>query len=159
DALAHVHPTRRDDGSFGQQLPTLPAGRYALFADIVTRSGFPLTGTATLDIPAQPCGAPAGDDASWAGAARADRDTSVAELAGGGRMRWERPAKLHANIAMPLRFHVENADGSAAELDTYMGMAGHAVVLRAGGGVFAHLHPAGSVAMPALALAQQAIGV
>jgi len=37
-------------------------------------------------------------------------------------------------------------------------MAGHAIVLRSDSTVFAHLHPSGSVAMPALEIARQGIG-
>ena len=151
DHLAHLHPTVIGDNAT-QSLPSLPAGHYALFADVVLESGFPLTGTAELDLPDLACGPLTGDDAAWSGA-------PGGELAGGGRVRWDRPAALHAGVALPLRFHVENADGSPSELDTYMGMAGHAVVLRTDRSVFAHLHPSGSVAMPALSLAQQAIGV
>jgi len=39
-----------------------------------------------------------------------------------------------------------------------MGMAGHLVVLKSDGSVFAHVHPAGSVAMASLALAKQSLG-
>jgi hypothetical protein len=52
---------------------------------------------------------------------------------------------------MPLAFHVEPADG----LEPYMGMVAHAEIVRTDGSVFAHLHPNGSVAMPALELAQR----
>jgi hypothetical protein len=38
-----------------------------------------------------------------------------------------------------------------------MGMAGHLVVLRSDGSVFAHVHPAGSVAMASLQLAQKSL--
>jgi len=152
DHLAHLHPTV-EGANASQRLPPLPAGHYALFADVVLETGFPLTGTAEIDLPdLSACPPPEGDDAAWSG-------VPGGALAGGGRIRWDRPAHLRAGVALPLRFHVENADGSAAELDTYMGMAGHAVVRRTDRSVFAHLHPSGSVAMPALSLAQQAIGV
>jgi hypothetical protein len=65
-------------------------------------------------------------------------------------MVWDRPEHLFAGVAAPLRFHVE---GEFAPLEPYMGMIGHAFVLRRDGAVFAHLHPNGSVAMPALDLA------
>jgi len=158
DRLAHLHPTR-EVGDFTQQLPSLPAGRYALFADIVLDNGFPVTGTDEIQINDLTCPPLTGDDAAWAGAPRADRDATVSELASGGRVRWDRPPALRAGVALPLRFHVENADGSPAHLETYMGMAGHAAVMRIDRTVFAHLHPSGSVAMPALDLAERSIGV
>ncbi|HEY1812982.1 MAG TPA: hypothetical protein VGG74_11595 [Kofleriaceae bacterium] len=137
DHLAHLHPLHNLD-EFVQSLPSLPAGHYKLYADVVMPSGFPVTGTAELDLPELHCVAPTGDDMVWASGDRA----SVV---------WDRPAQLRAGIAMPLAFHVEPADG----LEPYMGMVAHAEIMRTDGSVFAHLHPNGSVAMPALELAQR----
>ncbi len=69
-------------------------------------------------------------------------------------MIWDRPAELRAGDARPLTFRVAEADGSPATIEPYMGMAAHAEVVRSDGTVFAHLHPNGSVAMPALELVQ-----
>jgi hypothetical protein len=148
DTIVHVHPVRGDDGVYVQQLPSLPAGRYAQFADIVLGDGFPVTGTGELELPALDCAPLAGDDSTWRG-----RAGQMAMLAGGAAMIFERPEQLNAGAAQPLAFRVVEADGSAAELEPYMGMLGHAVVVRADATVFAHLHPSGSIAMPALALA------
>jgi hypothetical protein len=53
------------------------------------------------------------------------------------------------------RFKVEDQDGKpVSDLEPYMGMAGHAVFVRSDESVFAHIHPAGSVPMAALAVAQ-----
>jgi hypothetical protein len=138
DRLAHLHPERRAH-TFTQQLPTLPAGHYKLYADIVLRSGFPLTGTAELDLPELHCSAPAGDDSVWSSGDAA-------------HVVWDRPAALRAGMALPLAFHVE-PNG----LELYMGMVAHAEVVKTDGSVFAHLHPNGSVAMPALELAQSSM--
>jgi len=146
DRLAHLHPHRDAQGQFVQILPTLPAGHYQLFADIVVDSGFPVTGTATLDLPDTHCDPIAGDDSIWA---------TGSELANGARMIWDRPAKLVAGGAQSLVFRVVERDGTPATLEPYMGMAAHAEVIRTDASVFAHLHPNGSVAMPALELAQQ----
>ncbi len=145
--IAHLHPERDADGRFVQRLPPLPAGHYRLFADLVFESGFPVTATDDLELPALACDPPTGDDSTWAG-------EPGGALSGGARMIWDRPAQLRAGVAQPLRFHVVDADGKPAALEPYMGMAGHAMVVRDDGGVFAHLHPAGSVAMPALELAK-----
>ena len=40
-----------------------------------------------------------------------------------------------------------------------MGMPGHAAFVRTDGAVFAHIHPSGTVAMPALALANPSQGM
>jgi hypothetical protein len=143
DRLAHLHPTH-DDGGFGQDLPSLPAGHYQVFADIVFPGGFPITGTAALDLPDLHCPAVSGDDTVWA---------AGNELANGARMIWDRPGELRAGVAQALAFRVVERDGSPAQLEPYMGMAAHAEVVRTDASVFAHLHPNGSVAMPALELA------
>jgi hypothetical protein len=50
---------------------------------------------------------------------------------------------------------VQDKDGKPAQdMQPYMGMAGHAEFMRSDLSVFAHLHPAGSVSMAALELAQ-----
>jgi hypothetical protein len=50
---------------------------------------------------------------------------------------------------------VEDKDGKpAGDLEPYMGMAAHAVFLSTDGNVFAHVHPAGSVSMAAVKLAE-----
>jgi hypothetical protein len=151
DRLAHLHPRRLASGELVQTLPTLPAGRYQLFADIVTTSGFPVTGTGEIELPELHCEPQTGDDSAWAGPPV--QPTAIAELGGGARMIWEHGA-LRANVAMPLRFRVEDRDGRPIALEPYMGMAGHAAILRTDLTVFAHLHPTGSIAMPALALAR-----
>jgi hypothetical protein len=145
DRLAHLHPTH-DGSNFVQTLPNLPAGHYQLFSDIVLATGFPLTGTATLDLPDLTCPPLVGDDTVW---------TAGATLAGGARMIWDH-SQLRAGVAQPLTFRVVEANGSPSVLEPYMGMAAHAEVIRSDASVFAHLHPNGSVAMPALELAQHA---
>jgi hypothetical protein len=71
-------------------------------------------------------------------------------------MVWDRgePA-LHARQAYDFRFHLEDANGRPAEgVELYMGMLGHAAFVSVDRSVFAHVHPSGSVPMPALQLAQ-----
>ncbi|MCW5803638.1 MAG: hypothetical protein KIT31_14745, partial [Deltaproteobacteria bacterium] len=71
DRLAHLHPERTGDG-MAVALPPLPAGSYAVFADVVLGNGFPITGTGAVELPdLAACAAPpaAADDAWWAGAA------------------------------------------------------------------------------------------
>lgn len=47
------------------------------------------------------------------------------------------------------RFSVTEPDGLPSALESYMGMLGHAAVLRDDGLVFVHLHPAGSINLTA----------
>jgi hypothetical protein len=75
-------------------------------------------------------------------------------------MVWERgPIPLSANHFVWLRFRLEDPQGKpATDVEPYMGMAGHAEIVRSDRSVFAHIHPDGSVAMAALELAQKNSG-
>jgi hypothetical protein len=75
-------------------------------------------------------------------------------------MVWERgPIPLSANHFIWLRFRLEDPQGKpATDVEPYMGMAGHAEIVRSDRSVFAHIHPDGSVAMAALELAQKNSG-
>jgi hypothetical protein len=162
DRLFHLHPGQLSSGVFEQVLPAMPAGHYQLFADIVYDSGFPDTMLAEIDLPAT-AGTPLGGDDSAAEApplSTADRGALVAPLSHQGRLIWQRGAEpLVARRPIRFTFVVEDAAGRPADdLEPYMGMAGHAVFVRTDRTVFAHVHPVGSVAMPALELAQATLG-
>jgi hypothetical protein len=161
DRFYHLHPERTKDQVFTQQLPALPAGHYQVFADIVRASGFPDTMTAEIDLPDLPAGATSGDDSQAVAPALPGslQSTTVSALAGGGRMIWERDSTpVRAGRPLWFRFRVEDQQGkSALDLEAYMGMAGHAEFLSFDRSVFAHVHPEGSVAMAALALANPSL--
>jgi hypothetical protein len=173
-AIAHLHPTPRDSSHFDACLPALPAGRYRVYADIVHESGFAQTLSDTLDLPPGATAvAPQGprtprartaaggaatpalsdpDDSWYVGGARADSGASEARCAlpDGSTLTWERgPGAIVEGRDHPLRFTIRAADGSAATVEPYLGMAAHAVVASVDGTVFAHLHPIGTVSMAA----------
>lgn len=154
--MLHLHPERAGD-TFAADLPSMPAGHYAVFADIVDKNGFPWTLVGQVDLPQVSGKALAGDDSTWSGTAVAGKtgDSTVAQLADGGRLVWERGSgALAANRAMVLKFRIEDKDGKPAkDVEPYMGMAGHAEIVSSDLSVFAHIHPAGSVSMAALGLA------
>ncbi len=55
-------------------------------------------------------------------------------------------------------FRVDDASGQpATDLELYMGMPGHAIFVRRDLRVFAHVHPAGSASMAALAIGRRAL--
>ncbi|MDB4959736.1 MAG: hypothetical protein JWO36_7305 [Myxococcales bacterium] len=159
DRLLHLHPQLDPEHGdrYVQILPSVPAGHYQLFVDVVTQSGFPITGTAELELPELACPELSGDDSAWAGAAPlASRPVST--FPDGSRMVWDRPATIHQNAAMTFRFRVEDQTGQpASDLEPYMGMAAHAEIFRSDLTVFAHVHPEGSIAMPALELARESL--
>jgi hypothetical protein len=67
-------------------------------------------------------------------------------------------APLRADRVERLAFRVDDERGEPAkDLELYMGMQGHAAILRHDHGTFAHIHPSGSVPMAALAVASQAV--
>jgi len=157
----HLHPDQNGEGDFLDKLPSIPAGHYQLFADIVHQTGFPETQVATIELPAIN-GAPlAGDDSGGSSLTASDH---ISQLSEGYRMVIEADLPNGARNKLPLtfkvnqptwfRFRVEDKDGKPAILEDYMGMAGHAAFISADGKVFAHVHPAGSVSMAALRLAE-----
>jgi len=160
ERMWHLHPERAEGGSFVDDLPSMPAGHYEVFADIVDKAGFPWTLVGQVDMP-QINGIPlTGDDSTWTGTPLTAQtaNVSVAQLADGGRIAWERgSASLVANTAMVFKFKVEDKDGNPVkDMQQYMGMAGHAEFVSADMSVFAHIHPAGSASMAALELANGA---
>jgi hypothetical protein len=160
DRMWHLHPDRIAGGAFAQELPSMPAGRYQIFADIVDKDGFPWTLVGSAALTQINGKALAGDDSAWSGPAVTTQldDFGVSQLADGGRMIWQRAKDLlKANVPMNFKFAVEDKDGQPAkDLEPYMGMAGHAEFVSTDMSVFAHVHPAGSVSMAALELARPA---
>jgi hypothetical protein len=156
DLVWHLHPQRTGDASFVQNLPDMPAGRYALYADIVHATGFPETPTTEIELPAIPGQPLEGDDAAGAGQPinKANYHSTTAPLSGGYQMIWERGTEpIHARQPYDFRFRVEDPAGRPAEeMELYMGMQGHAAFVRTDRTVFAHVHPSGSVPMAALSL-------
>ena len=160
DRVWHLHPERGDDGTFRQSLPAMPAGRYALYGDIVHANGLGETATAEIQVPdiaGQPL---TGDDSGGVGPpiGKADYNRNVTPLSDGFQMVWDRdPSPLRARIPYRLRFRLLDAAGQPAyDMQLYMGMPGHAAFVSADRSVFAHVHPSGSVPMAALGLTQPA---
>ncbi len=82
--------------------------------------------------------------------------TDVSQLADGSRMVWEHDeSALKPNQVFWFRFRVDDANGKpVADLEPYMGMAGHAEFVRSDQAVFAHVHPLGSVPMASVMVVQ-----
>jgi hypothetical protein len=175
DAFAHLHPNRRDTLHYDATLPALPGGKYLLYADVVYRSGYAETMTDTIDIPESAATAittsnPSDPDDSWLVAEpmgvkasavnvpHLDNDMVVCgkpsasvKLADGSTMLWtDKPSKtLESGKVYTLKFAVADAQGKAAPLEPYLGMSGHAAILRSDGSVYIHLHPIGTYSMAA----------
>ncbi len=158
EQMWHLHPQRIEGGRFDEELPSMPAGRYQLFADIVDKTGFPWTLVGTIDLPNVKGKVLEGDDSGWSGPSldATTDDSTTAKLSDGGLMVWQRgKVALRANVPMDFRFDVDDKDGKPVQnLEPYMGVAGHAEFVSSDMSVFAHVHPAGSISMAALELTQ-----
>jgi hypothetical protein len=170
DAFAHLHPERRDSTTFQAYLPRLPAGRYLVYADIVQLSGFAETIVDTVDIPelspavtalkrtdeedtyvvtdplGDPKKVPLDENVVVCGA-----PGTKTRLKDGSTVLWEGTSGKAYEAGKPyqLNFEVFNPDGTPAVLEPYLGMPGHAAIVRSDGSVYIHLHPVGTYAMAA----------
>ncbi len=161
DAVYHLHPNPVAPGELRMSLPSMPPGTYRLFADIVHRSGFPETLTASLEVP---------PDASHYFLDSEDAAAYPAPLSRRRpRARLQAPGRLHHGLGPPrdphrqhravFRFRLLDPHGNPATgMRPYLGMAGHAAFVKTDGTAFAHTHPDGSAAMPAMMLAHASLG-
>ncbi len=154
NGFAHLHPVSVDSSNFETPLPALPAGRYRVFGDITHESGFARTLTSRVELPRASTGSDRLDpDDGWLVGEPAD---TVAVLGDGSTLTWVgRPDRFRADEDAGLRFEVREADQTPGTVEPYLGMAGHAVVMREDGGVFIHLHPMGTISAAAQILLQE----
>jgi hypothetical protein len=161
DAVFHLHPELADVGDFRISLPAMPPGDYALYGDVVHANGFPETLVSRVTVPANMAGGALGQDDAAASPQPLSGGQlgNTCKLPDGYTMVWDRPSILTANSAYSFRFQLLDASGKPAQdMRLYMGMAGHAAFVKTDGTAFAHTHPEGSAAMPALMLANGGSG-
>jgi len=163
DAIAHLHPLARTPQAldFDAAVPSLPPGRYRVYADIVHESGYAQTLVNRIDVAASDQTAAGGaqgtapaltdaDDSWFRGAAIVESEQAAFPLADGSRVVWQRGANgLTAGSEAMLNFSVRDASDATVDVEPYMGMAAHVIVANQDGSVFAHLHPSGSISMAA----------
>lgn len=182
DVFAHLHPFRKDSINYRVMLPDLPAGRYLVFGDIVRWSGFTETISDTVTIPDKPVMQNASEISQVAyndpddtymrsnaingnslpdGAAAlvCGRPGEEIKLADGSTATWKQSPNttFQANTIYPLTFIIKGPDGKPAKLQPYMGMMGHAVILKYDGSVYVHLHPVGTYSMASQEIIQNRI--
>ena len=169
DVFTHLHPARKDSVTFVTSLPPLPSGRYLVFADVTRFSGFSETIPDTLDIK-EPIGSmqdsslASKDDTYFFTNPLTQQTISSGELedvlicgkpgvrlplADGSTVTWEHDTAnpLLSKKLYSLKFSLLDENGSPALLEPYLGMGGHAVVMKDDGKVYIHLHPVGSYSM------------
>jgi hypothetical protein len=170
DVFAHLHPQRKDSATYVTPLPPLPNGTYLVFADITRLSGFSETIPDTLIIDQPPVSfasqdsitlgrddtyfvtnpvtgksnVPASDNIVLCG-----RPGVKTTLPDGATAIWEHQAgkSFEAGRLYELTFAMQDERGKPAALEPYLGMMGHAVVMKTDGSVYIHLHPVGSYSM------------
>lgn len=172
DVFAHLHPQRSDTLNFYSKLPPLPAGRYHVFADFTRYTGFAETVATTLEIPEKSQFAFASlpmestfdrDDTYTFSNPVGKNDESLSldanflfcgspgqktDLPWGYTAMWETDGKeFKAGKLYSLDFALFDTNGGPAKLEPYLGMLGHAVVLKHDASVYIHLHPTGTYSM------------
>lgn len=148
DVVYHLHPEPAGSGIFRLNLPSMPAGSYRLYADIVHANGFPETLVSTIQVAALTGRRLSGDDASataqpWN---HASASSTVFSLPEGYQMEWLRDSPV-VRSKQPAYFCFRLVDPQgqpAQDMSLYMGMLGHAAFVKTDGSVFAHIHPTGS---------------
>ena len=166
DRFWHLHPAEAATGTFVQQLPEMPQGKYELFGDLVHATGVSETVTGTIST-GMITGAPLrGDDSSWGDVTvHLQADATAAVVSGfsrtkdEGRIVWVRDSTPLVSKRLTLfTFRMNDASGEPVDdLELYMGMPGHAVFMKRDRRVFAHVHPSGSAPMAALQIAMPAL--
>jgi len=160
DVVFHLHPEATGTGEFKLGLPSVPAGDYRLYADVVHATGFPETLVSSITLPYISGRPLVGDDAEGTTIAIKPGDTptqtsAAYNLPDGYTMSWKRPDTLIAKAPYDFTFELLGPNGQpASDMALYMGMPGHAAFVKTDGSVFAHIHPSGSASMAALMIAQ-----
>lgn len=160
DVVFHLHPDQTGTGEFRLALPSMPAGEYRLYADVVHANGFPETLVTSMTLPYVKGRLLSGDDAEgttvalkWNGGGT--QNNSSYKLPDGYTMVWKRPATFTARAPEDFTFQLLDPQGQPPkDMGLYMGMVGHAAFVKTDGSVFAHIHPSGTAAMAALMIAQ-----
>jgi hypothetical protein len=145
--LAHLHPVLSEPAMLVTALPPLPAGHYRLYADVVHETGLQRTFVDSIDLaaPVAPTGVSQldADDAWFEGPTAklpATRDMQLGDVI----VSWAADPRPVVGHPGALRFALRSATGDSVRVEPYLGMTGHAVVVRRDGGVFIHLHPSGT---------------
>ncbi len=172
DVFAHLHPQRIDSATYITPLPALPNGKYLIFADITRLSGFSETIPDTVDIDNKmPITLVSNDSLSMnrddtyfvtnpietkssvptitQGIVICGKPGIKTSLPDGSTAVWEQNVNepFLSGKLYELSFSILDENNKPADLQPYLGMMGHAVVMKDDGSVYIHLHPVGSYSM------------
>ncbi len=172
DVFAHLHPQRKDSATYITPLPPLPNGKYLIFADITLLNGFSETIPDTIEIEnkipvtlvsvdslllnrddtyfvTNPISKSENKQTPTDGIVICGKPGTKTSLPDGSTAIWEHAVNepIVAGKLYELSFNILDENGKPAILDPYLGMMGHAVVMKEDGSVYIHLHPVGSYSM------------
>jgi len=142
--MAHLHPINLiSDYEFETCLPTMDSGEYVLYADLAHESGYShsITQTFNLDKPIENLNFNKGlcdPDNSYSNFSQTSVDIN-----------WTNKKEDYSaddNISFDLEI---SKDGQLLELDSYVGMGGHGVIVSLDSELYMHMHPLGSISMSA----------
>jgi len=139
-AFAHLHPQQIDSSTYTTPLAPMDKGKYFLFADIVHENGLgeTLVDSVVLKVPVRAMARKDKDDSWLKNDAHDSCHIQITHQA---------QDSLKSKRLTRLTFRVTDSTGKAIQPEPYLGMAGHAVVLKKDRSVFIHLHPMGTVSM------------
>jgi hypothetical protein len=140
--FAHIHPERLDSVTFSATPPNLEPGKYVMFAEVVHSDGITETMTDTLELKSRFEEKNGVDD--FAGKVKFSKEN---RLPGGIILKSVSPDNMKAGTPVRLEFACIDSTGKPAVLEPYLGMSGHAVILKNDASVFIHLHPMGTISM------------
>jgi hypothetical protein len=154
-AFAHLHPTMPDRYTFRATLPPMPPGSYRIFTDVVHESGFQRTLVDSVKLLDWSNGAGLkrlDADESWSLNERVFVSSYMENKGHDGNffIRYAGTFPVYAEKTGVLHFSLADVHGDPPVVEPYLGMPGHAVVVREDGKVFTHLHPSGTSSMAAL---------
>ncbi len=147
-AIAHLHPVRNDVSTFTTPVAGIPSGTYWVFADVVRESGYAVSMADTVTVPTGASKPNVDGDDAWTTAPVIVKGAPAA-LSDGATMSIRVDGTPAVGRDVTIRARVTDADGSPTALVPWLGMAGHAMVVRTDGQVFMHLHPMGTGSMAA----------
>jgi hypothetical protein len=172
DVFAHLHPQRKDSTTFVTPVPDLPGGKYLIFADFTRWTGFAETIADTIEIENKKLVSLVSNDSVLLGRddtyfitnpiAQSPPPDAIEKdivtcgspgvkttLQDGSTAIWEYEANkpFIKGKLYDLTFAIQDELGQAAKLKPYLGMMGHAVVMKDDGSVYIHLHPVGNYSM------------
>lgn len=141
--FAHLHPVPDDSLHFSSILPSLNQGNYLVFAEVVHSNGMAETMTDTLQV-LENINSGISETDDFAGNVPLNTEVSVIDDL---KIKVINQHKISAGKPVKITFQCTESEGMPANLQPYLGMAGHAVVMKDDASVFIHLHPMGTISM------------